>query len=86
MNITGKVSNLGLMTPLILVNIGSGNGLLLDNAKTIPESVLIHHKWGFVALTKFTWIAQDLKKMSLKKKIFEITSTSPKVQWIKLLV
>ena len=33
------------------VNIGSGNGLLLDGNKSLPESVLTYHKGGPVAFT-----------------------------------
>ena len=34
------------------VNIGSGNGLLPDGTKPLPEPILTNHKWGLVA---FTW-------------------------------
>ena len=32
------------------VNIGSGNGLLPDGTKPLPEPVLTNHHWGLVAL------------------------------------
>ena len=40
------------MASLNLVNIGSGNGLLPDGNKPLPEPMLINHQWGLVA---FTW-------------------------------
>ena len=43
------------MSSWILVSIGSGNGLLPDGTKPIPEPMLINHQWGHVA---FTWSSQ----------------------------
>ena len=34
------------MASEILVNIGSGNGLVPNGAKPIPEPVLTYHQWG----------------------------------------
>ena len=34
------------MAAYILVNIGSGNGLLLDGPKPLPEPVLTYHEQG----------------------------------------
>ena len=36
----------------IWVNIGSGNGLLPDGTKPLPDPVLIDHQWSLAA---FTW-------------------------------
>ena len=36
----------------IWVNIGSGNGLLPDGTKPLPEPMLTYHQWGLVA---FIW-------------------------------
>ena len=36
----------------IYVNIGSGNGLLPDSTKPLPEPMLTTDQWGAVA---FTW-------------------------------
>ena len=36
----------------IYVNIGSGNGLLPDGTKPLPESMLTNGQWSVVA---FTW-------------------------------
>ena len=35
----------------ILVNIGSGNGLLPDSTKPLPELIVIYHKRGHLVLT-----------------------------------
>ena len=40
------------MPSVILVNTGSGNGLLPDNTKPLPEPILTDPRWGLVA---FTW-------------------------------
>ena len=34
------------MASEILVNIGSGNGLVPNGTKPIPEPVLTYHQWG----------------------------------------
>ena len=48
------------MATEIWVNIGSGNGLLPDGTKPLPEPMLTNDQWGVVA---FTW--------KYKKFIFE---------------
>ena len=60
------------MATEILDNIGSGNGLLTDGTKPLPEPMLTYHQKGFVAF----FISQELLKvsiqdMSLKKRHFE---------------
>ena len=40
------------MATEIWVNIGSGNGLLPDGTKPLPEPMLTYHHWSLVA---FTW-------------------------------
>ena len=40
------------MTSQNMVNIGSGNGLLAESTKSLPEPTLTNHKWGLLA---FTW-------------------------------
>ena len=40
------------MATYIWVSIGSGNGLLPDGTKPLPESMLTHHKWCHVAFTR----------------------------------
>ena len=40
------------MTTEILVNIGSGNGLLPDSTKPLPEPMLTYHQYGPVI---FIW-------------------------------
>ena len=34
-----------------LVNIGSGNDLLPDSTKPLPEPMFINHQWGLAAFT-----------------------------------
>ena len=39
-------------TPMkIWVNIDSGNGLLFDSTKPLPEPMFINHQWGLLAFT-----------------------------------
>ena len=40
------------MATEIYVNIGTGNGLLPDGTKPLPEPMLTYDQWGVVA---FTW-------------------------------
>ena len=40
------------MATEIWVNIGSGNGLLPDGTKPLPEPMLTYHRWGPLALNQ----------------------------------
>ena len=52
------------MATEIWVNIGSGNGLLPDGTKPLPERMLIHHQLGSLA---FIWVLQpSITKISWK--------------------
>ena len=42
-------SGVGKSATVILDNIGSGNGLLPDGTKPLPEPMLIYHQRGSVA-------------------------------------
>ena len=43
--LSSSLTHCGLVTPLaIWVNIGSGNGLLPDSTKPLPEPMLIYHQ------------------------------------------
>ena len=42
----------GLVTTEICVKIGSGNGLLPDDTKSLPQPMLISHQWNLEA---FIW-------------------------------
>ena len=47
---------------VIWINIGSGNGLLPDGTKPLPELMLTYHQWGVVAFAakgNSTWNAPD---------------------------
>ena len=51
-----KLTLCGLVTPygdIIWVNIGSGNGLLPDGTKPLPEPMLTYHQSGLVAFTQW---------------------------------
>ena len=53
------------MTIYIWVNIGSGYGLLANNTKPLPETMLTYHQRGSVA---FTWVsAHELKSVTYEK-------------------
>ena len=39
------------MVTEICINIGSGNGLLPDGTKPLPEPMLTYHQWGPVTIT-----------------------------------
>ena len=53
------------MVTLIWVNIGSGNGLLPDGTKPLPEPMLTYHQWGNAP---FMWgqFQPSITKISLK--------------------
>ena len=77
------------MTPYgdIWVNIGSGNGLLPDGTKPLPEPMLTYHQYGPVSF----FLSEDLIKRSsegtnqwskLENWIFKVASKSPRGQWV----
>ena len=56
---------------LILVNIGSGNGLLPDGTKPIPKPMLTYHQRGYGI---HLWVfSKEILKISLIKLILNIT-------------
>ena len=54
------------MVTLTVVDIGSGNGLLPDGTKPLPEHVLINLKWSVVAFTWGQFHKISIDDMSLK--------------------
>ena len=56
----------------IWVNLGSGNGLMPDGTKPLPEAMLINHEWGPVAKAKFhrEWANADLLSIDPLGKYF----------------
>ena len=54
------------MGPGIYINIGSGNGLLPDGTKPLPEAVLTNDQWGIVAFTWKQFHRKYLRYLSLK--------------------
>ena len=60
------------MASEILVNIGSGNGLLLDGTKSLPEWTLIDHQ---SSLAHLRVISQDMLKISILDMSLKITNS-----------
>ena len=50
-------------------SIGSGNGLMSDGTKSLPEQMLISHYWCFMA---FTWEQSVHNNILLKLLLFKI--------------
>ena len=77
------------MVTKILVNIGSGNGLLPDDTKPLPEPMLTYHKYGPVT---FIWgqlhqrcpSHQSQKSDSICLNKISFKFKSPKGQWVKV--
>ena len=67
-----EMSCSGLVVTSIWVNIGSGNGLLPDGTKPLPEPVLTNHSWGLVAIHQRA-ILQEMRKISILDMSLEIT-------------
>ena len=68
------------------VNIGSGNGLLPDGTKPLPESVLTNHQWGLAAFISehFHWKCSGYISLTWVWKLqIECTVTRPRDQWVK---
>ena len=75
------------MATEIWINIGSGNGLLPDGTKPLPEPMLTYHQSSPVA---FTW-GQFHTKCSIypwhefENHQFKVTATFPRGQWVNSL-
>ena len=54
------------MVAEIWVNIGSGNGLLSDGTKPLPEPMLTYDQWCVVAFTWWQFHKKYLRYLSLK--------------------
>ena len=54
------------MTTPIWVNIGSGNGLLPDSTKPLPEPMLTYHQWGPMKITWGKFHKRYFRHKSLK--------------------
>ena len=59
------------MAKLIWVNIGSGNALLPDGTKLLPEAMLLYHQGGPTAITLRT-ISLEIHQPSITKVTLEI--------------
>ena len=64
------------------VTIGSGNGLLPEGTKPLPEPMLTNHQWGLMAFTsrQFHW---KCTRFEFENNYFKITAASPRGQWVK---
>ena len=70
----------------IRVNIGSGNGLLPDSTKPLPEPMLTHHHQGHVAFIGGHYLEKIWRCQSVKqdwKLHYRIAFRSPRGQWVK---
>ena len=74
---------------VICVNIGSGNGLLLDGIKPLHEPMLTYHQLSFVAFTpeQFTSSVHQLNPSHMfGGYTFKIITKSPRGQWDKWII
>ena len=79
------LTHCGLVTE-IWVNIGSGNGLLPDGTKPLPEPMLTYHQWGPKTFTWKKFHERCPKHQSLKwtwKTINQTLLKSPRGQWVE---
>ena len=60
------LTHCGLVAPEIWVNIGSGNGLLPDGNKLLPEPMLTDHQWSPVTFIVGQFHKRCLNHQSLK--------------------
>ena len=65
----------------IIVIIGSGNGLLPGNNKTLPWSMLANHHWdlGNYGQLKFDWICKGLPLYNIKSFSFKMAEICPSI-------
>ena len=75
------------MVTEIWVNIGSGNGLLPDGTKPLPDPMLTDHQWGPVTFILGQFHKRCLNNQSLcenpcEKYIYKISFKFPKDQWV----
>ena len=74
------------MVTWIWINIGSGNGLLPDGTKPLPEPMLTYHQRGSVAFSSEQF-HRKCSRYQFVKQIwiynFKIISTFSRGQWVK---
>ena len=82
------LTHCGLVTHMgteIWVNIGSGNGLLPDGTKPLPEPMLTDHQWSPVTFISGQFHKRCLNHQSLKtvsNYMSKISFKSPRGQWV----
>ena len=70
-----------------VVDVGSGNGLLPEDTKSIPEPMLTNLQWGLVAFTQgqFHWKCSIyLTLIWVRNYWFNIAATPSRGQWAKV--
>ena len=86
---TNELTHCGLVAPYADIDMGqpgSGNGLLPDGTKPLPEPMLTYHKWGPVKITWGQFHNGRLSHQSVKlawKLISVISFKFPRGQWVK---
>ena len=73
------------MATQIWVNIASGNGLLPDGTKPLPEPMLTYHQEGPVAFTWVQFYQRYLSHQSFENYLSKILFKSPRDQWVNIL-
>ena len=75
------------MVTEIWVNIGSGNGLLPDGTKPLPEPILTDHQWSPVTFILGQYHKRCLNHQSLKSEncMSKILFKFPSGQWVNYL-
>ena len=72
-----------------MVNVVTGNSLLPDSTKPLPEPRLTSHLWGSVAFAQSKFLQGVAKLLILHDEfedyIFKIIDISPRCQWVKAL-
>ena len=73
------------MVTQIWANIGSGNGLLPDGTKPLPEPMSTHHSWGSAACTweQFHKKCSTIHFVKWIRKI-HFWYTSPRDKWVNI--
>ena len=79
---------LNLLLLQIRVNIRSGNGLLPDGTKPLPESMLTDHQWGLMEFDggSFTETFPDITYNKVSENYTsENIAVSPRGQWVNVI-
>ena len=75
------------MASEILVNNGSGNGLLPDGTKPLPDPMLTNHQWSLVTFISGQFhemLQPSITKICLEIACLKFHSNLPGGQWVKV--